>query len=463
MRRLIILLVVALSLGAGAVWAGPILQSEQCEIPAGQIIEGHLFVLCQRLVINGRVTGDVAGAAVVADINGEVDGSLYLAAGRLNVRGSVGGNLHFAGPVLYLRPEARLSSPHTNLYSFALTSRVETPITGHVTGAGYELYVGAAATGDVYFAGTSLTIRAPVAGSVFTSVGSSTDTSSQLRSVTQWFEPGLDLGLPGLTVTDHGSIGGELAYSSTSPGTIEGPVTAVNFERLAPVTALDPNADFGDSAGRYLGAVLRDFIATLLIGVFIVLLAPRAVRPPVQTLYYRALPSFSIGLITFVLSFPAFLLAAFVGLGTVLLISLLGFSDFTVTAAVVMGLVVVAASALFYFTAVLVSRVVVSVALARPLVRRLQPSLTPRVESLLALALGGLFTALFSALPAVGIAVTALITFVGLGAMLLALRRTNRMNDQPPAPDEPVEPPPPRLLPRGPGTDNLPEGFTWWE
>lgn len=463
MRRWIILLVVALSLGASAVWAGPILQSEQCEIPAGQVIEGNLFVFCQRLVINGRVTGDVAGAALVADINGEIDGSLYLASGRLNVRGSIGGSVHFAGPVLYLRPEARLSSPHSNLYSFALTSRIETAITGHITGAGYELYVGSAATGDVYFAGTSLTIRAPVAGSVFTSVGSSTDTSSQLRSVTQWFEPGLDLGLPGLTVTDHGAIGGELVYSGTTPGAIDGPVTAVNFERLAPITALDPNADFGDSAGRYLGAVLRDFIATLLIGVVIVLLAPRAVRPPVQALYSKSLPCFSIGLITFVLSFPAFLLAAFVGVGMVLLISLLGFTDFTITAAVVIGLVLVAAGALFYFTAVLISRVVVSIALARPLVRRLQPSLSPRVESLLSLALGGLVTALFSALPVIGIAVTALITFAGLGAMLLTLRRTNRVNGEPPVPDEASEPPPPRLLPRGPGTDNLPDGFNWWE
>ncbi len=205
MRRTILLLLVTLCVGAGSVSASAILQADQCSVAADEVIEGNLFILCQNLVMDGRVTGDIIGAAASADINGSVDGSLYLLAGRANVRGTIGQDVHFAGPVIYLRPGAVLTGAQSDIYSLSLTTRVETPVPGNVTGAGYELYIGAPVSGDVYFAGTSLTINAPVEGDVNASVGSATDTSQQLRSVTQWFESGLALGSPGLTITEFGS------------------------------------------------------------------------------------------------------------------------------------------------------------------------------------------------------------------------------------------------------------------
>jgi hypothetical protein len=82
---------------------------------------------------------------------------------------------------------------------------------------------------------------------------------------------------------------------------------------------------------------------------------------------------------------------------------------------------------------------------------------------LIALALGGLLLSLLSALPAVGLLITAFITFIGLGAILLGLRRDSRAVPAAALEDEPIAappPPPPALLPRGPGTDNLPQGFS---
>ncbi|MBL8148017.1 MAG: hypothetical protein JNL34_16695 [Anaerolineae bacterium] len=467
MRRSFFLLWCLIFFGAGAVSASALLQAEQCHVPADQVIEGNLYVLCQRLVVEGRVTGDVVGAALTADIDGRVDGSVTMLAGRLNVRGIVGSDIYVAGPVIYLRPEARLSSPSADVYTFALTTQVNTPITGNVNGAGYELLIGAPVSGHINFAGTSLTIDAPVGGDVVASVGSSTDTSQQLRTVTNWIEPELVLGAPGLTVTENGAIGGRLVYSSPNPGTLNGPVGGgVTYERVVPSSELAGNGSLTDAVGGYLQAVLRDYVATVLVGVVLILALPRAVRSSRQAIYRKPLPSFSVGLITFVLSFPAFLLALIIGLAIVMLISLLGFSDFTITAAFVIGLLVVAAGALFYFTAVLVSRVVVAVTVARPLARRLGVTPDSRVELLAALAIGGLFLAAASALPVVGILVTALITFIGLGAILIAMRRTNgaARPGSPAGDDEsPHAPPPPRLLPRGPGTENLPDGFTWWE
>ena len=466
MRRSLFLLWSLLFFGVSAVSASAMLQAEQCHVPADQVIEGNLYVFCQRLAVEGRVTGDVVGAALTAEITGTVDGSVTMVAGRLNVRGVVGADIYMAGPVIYLRPEARLSSQNADVYTFALTTQVNTPVTGNVNGAGYELFIGAPVSGHINFAGTSLTIDAPVGGDVVASVGSSTDTSQQLRSVTNWIEPELVLGVPGLTLTGNGAIGGRLVYSSPNPGTLAGPVGGgVTYEPVIASSELNANGSLGDAIGGYLQAVLRDYIATLLVGVVLILALPRAVRSSRQAIYRKPLPSFSVGLITFVLSFPAVLLALIIGLAVVMLISLLGFSGFTITAAFVIGLLVVATGALFYFTAVLVSRVVVAAMVARPLARRMGAAPDSRVELLASLAIGGLILAAVSALPVIGILVTALITFIGLGAILLGLRRENRAARPGSAAsdDEPPPAPAPRLLPRGPGTENLPDGFNWWE
>ncbi|HYO89836.1 MAG TPA: hypothetical protein VER79_14400 [Candidatus Limnocylindrales bacterium] len=464
MRRWIILVLIGLGVGAGSVSAAAVLQADQCSVAAEEVIEGNLIVLCQQLVVDGHVTGDIVGAAASADINGQVDGSLYLLAGRVNVRGAVGQDVHFAGPVIYLRPDSQLAGEQSDVYSLALTTRIETPVPGNVTGAGYELYIGAPVGGNVHFSGTTLTINASVEGDVNASVGSATDSTQQLRSVTQWFESGLALGSPGLTITGVGSVGGDMTYRSPETATIDGRVVgALNFVRTATQPTLDPEADLGTTLSRYIEAVVRDFIATLIVGLLFVVFAPRTIVPAVQTLYWKIFPSFAVGLFTFILAFPAFLLAALVGVGIVFVISLLGFADFTTTAAFVITLAIIATAALFFITAVLVSRVVVSAAIGRPLLRRFQRSFNGRVEMLLSLALGGLIAAALSALPAVGILFTAIFTFVGLGGIVLSLQRSRRPREEEQPAQQAIAPAPQPLLPRGPGTDNLPEGFTWWE
>jgi hypothetical protein len=466
MRRWLIVVLIALGMTGGAVSAAVLQQADPCTVAADEVVEGNLFALCQQLTVEGRVTGDIVGVVLGADLNGRIDGSVYLLGGRVNLRGRVGQDVHFAGPVIYLRPGAELAGEQSDIYSVALTTRVETPVPGNVSAAGYELYIGAPVQGNVYFSGTSLTINAVIEGNVEASVGSSTDTTQQLRSVAQWFESGLALGSPGLTITEFGVINGDLNYSSPEIAAIDGRVIgALNFVRTATQPTLDPDADLGTTLGRYLEAVLRDFIATLIVGLLFVAFVPRAIVPPVQIMYWKIFPSFAVGLFTFVLAFPAFLLAAIVGVGVVFLISLLGFADFTFTAAFVITLSIVAIAALFFITAVLVSRVVVSTAIGRPLLRRFGQPMNGRLELLVSLLIGALITAALSAAPVIGILFTAIFTFVGLGAIALALQASRRSREEPAARPAPVAAaaPPPLLLPRGPGTDNLPDGFTWWE
>lgn len=464
MRRWVIVLLIVLGAGASSASAAAVLQSDLCTVAADEIIEGNLFVLCQQLIVNGHVTGDIVGVAASADLYGQIDGSLYLLGGRMNVRGSIGQDIHFAGPVIYLRPEAQMTGEKSDIYSLSLTTRVESAVPGSVTGAGYELYIGAPVGGNVYFSGTSLTINAVVGGNVEASVGSATDTTHQLRSVTQWLESGLALGTPGLTITESGAVHGDLNYTSPEAAIIDGRVSGIiDFIRSAAQPALDPDGDLGTTISRYVEAVLRDFIATMIVGLLFIVFAPRSLIPAIQLLYWKFFPSFAVGLFTFVLAFPAILLAAIIGVGVVFLISLLGFTDFTITAAFVIALSIVAIAALFFITAVLVSRVVISMAIGRPLLRRFGRRFDGRLELLISLTVGALIAAGLSVAPVIGILFTALFTFVGLGGIVLTLQPSRRTREGALPPSLAASMPPPLLLPRGPGTDNLPEGFTWWE
>jgi hypothetical protein len=110
--------------------------------------------------------------------------------------------------------------------------------------------------------------------------------------------------------------------------------------------------------------------------------------------------------------------------------------------------------------------VIIATAIGRPLLRRFGRPLNGRLELIVSLLIGALIAAALSAAPVIGILFTAIFTFVGLGAIALALQASRRSREEPAeraAPVATAAPPPPLLLPRGPGTENLPDGFTWWE
>jgi hypothetical protein len=97
-----------------------------------------------------------------------------------------------------------------------------------------------------------------------------------------------------------------------------------------------------------------------------------------------------------------------------------------------------------------------------------------RVEEragIIAVLLGIALLALLAALPVIGWLINALAAFLGLGAILtLILRQLEKARQRADAPqtppsDAPLQIPPPMVEDHllGPGMDNLPDGFKWWD
>lgn len=72
---------------------GKIRTGDTISIPAGETIEGDLYIFGGQITMAGRVTGDLVVFGGEVDIRGDVDGDLFVGAGTLDVSGTVGGDL----------------------------------------------------------------------------------------------------------------------------------------------------------------------------------------------------------------------------------------------------------------------------------------------------------------------------------------------------------------------------------
>ncbi|MFQ3566033.1 MAG: polymer-forming cytoskeletal protein [Aggregatilineales bacterium] len=476
-KGLIAVIVVLLLSQAQFVSARELLSDTDCVLAADEAIEGSLFAACRSLVIEGRIEGDLIAAAVMAQINGIVTGNVFMLAGQLDVRGTIGRDLHFAGPLLHLHPEAVFSDERGSLYAFSLSTHLEgAAVPGIVLGGGYQLLIHGPVGGNIDYWGSALVIDSTVGGEVNASVGDPSSTGvAQLRTLLRPFQFDVTLADPGLLVTQQSMVMGVLIYSAPAPGTILAtlPNEAVFIQTNTQTIIAPPEGtSFVEGLRLYLGQTIREYITIALIGIFTLLVAPRSMQAPVNVVAFRSPPSLGIGLITFIISFPLLLIIIVFSTLAILLLSLLNVQDLTLVAVVVLTMLSVGSASLFYFFAIFISRVVVSLAIGRLILRRRRAEPVKRRDMMISLFVGVGLLSLVVSLPLVGWIFNAIAAFLGLGALMLLLqeqvresRRAAPPHELPSDPHEARRLPPPLVVdePRLPGTDNLPEGFNWWK
>lgn len=469
-----------------AVAARDLQRGDNCTIAADETVVGNLFVLCRALTVEGHVTGNLMGAATDIRLDGAVDGDVYLVGWALDVSGQVGDDVHFAGPVARLHPPARLASQTSSLLTLTLSTAIQPDVTvpGSVIGAGYQLLLNGTVEDEVQFWGSALTIAGTVGSDVNAQVGDADVDIAQLQTVLSLFTD-IVLTNPGLRVRDGAQIDGQLTYAGPTAGVIA-PGSLAHPPSYTPVVV---QPDFSQLAGEeeaglslYLSQVVREFIALAVIGVLGLLVVPRGLQAPLQTLRARALPSLAVGLLTFI-SLLIVIGVALILTGLIIfLIARLGINELTFTIAAILGIVDIGGSGLLIFVSIFVSRVVVSLALGQLLMHLLRRQPIRSFGVFVHLGVGGLVLALLVALPIFGLLMNGIAVFFGLGAILLTLQ--SRMDAArsatnapryvavtapalPRHPDEPKPPPPPPPImddePRALGMDNLPDGFEWWD
>lgn len=479
-KRIAALLLVLLVI-TGTASAREILNQDDCHVAANQTVQGNLFVMCRVLSIEGAVTGNLIGVAADTLIDGSIAGDVYLLGSTLRISGVIGEDVHFAGGVLNILSSARFDGEHADLYAATISSTIArgTTIPGSTIGLGYQLLVEGSVGGEMAFWGSTLEVRGDVAGDIDATVGGGDSASiAQLRAV---FAPlNVELHDPGLIIGEAAQVGGTLRYSAPQPGQIDGTLAnPVVFDEIS-VPSLDAIELEAESAGRtfnvYVASVINEFTTLSLIGVIGLLFAPSALQMPIRSIQLRPLPSLAVGMLAFLLSFVIFIVLFGLSLLLLLIFVLLRLNDLALALGIMLGIVDVGSASMFYFAAIFVSRVILSLTIGRFLVRAFgglyDNSTRTTFYSLFA---GVAALALLASLPVFGVLINAFAMFVGLGAMLSVLMAQLRsLRETPPpvitagdaftAPALKAPPPPTwEQVSSAPGMDNLPNGFKWWD
>lgn len=491
-RRLVIALLVLLLLPVGVVSAVEIMQETTCTIAQGETMRGNLYVACRDLTIDGTVDGHVFGAVVSARINGTVTRNLYLLAGEVVIAGEVAGDVHVAGGVLsYPAPDEPGQIVNSDIVALTLSTEIApgAQVAGEIVSLGYQLVMGGDTAGSIDFWGSTLSIGGQVGGDVTATVGSSetVGTATQIETLLIFLPIQTTLYDPGLTLTPEAFIAGDLTYRAyTAQDFAQQVGGAITFTALQTAPTFEDLAieeNRGTALGLYFQQVAREFTTLGLLGFALLALTPGFIRMAIFHIRHSAWSSLGLGALCFTISFPVLLVVVVISLLILFLLSFLNLDGLLFAGGVLVGLVNIGGTSLFYFAAIYASRAIVCIALGRLIVYRFDPSSTFRAW-FISLLIGTGILALTASLPLIGFIVNAGALFVGLGAIIHVIQTQLRRLREPsesavraashpvtavpviiPAP--PPRPIPPPILeeraPRPLGMDNLPEGFTWWD
>jgi len=490
----VLLAILTLMLLAGTTLGREILEDRQCVIPANQTVRGTLFVLCEELQIDGRVEGNVFGGAIRATINGEVTGSLYLLSFDTLITGAIAGDVHFVGAMLDVyqaQPTSDDASPPNPLNGNLLTVTLSTilgdavTVPGSITQVGYQLVIEGQVEDEINFWGSALIIDGAVNNRVYATVGDPESDGSQIETILIPFGFDVQLRNPGLVILPGAQVDGALTYIGPTEAIIEGEVSGrVDYTEIIPLSQLPTSVEPG-VVSTIVRNSFREFSTLLVIGVLGLVFAPRWLLNPITHLRSRPISSLSVGMLSFILSFPIFLIMLLLSLALLVGLFLLGLDGVLVVSSVVLVTVNLAGISLFYLGAIFIARVIVALAIGRFLVRRIWGSNQGVRVQYVCMGIGTLIIAVLASIPAIGWIINAVALFLGLGALLTLLidyfghlRESSFSGEwsitapinRVPSPlrqqiesnqpvQLPIPPPPDEPPPAPPGMTNLPTGF----
>lgn len=411
-------------------YAATIGTGETYEVASGETIEGNLYASGGTVRVDGRVTGDViaAGGLVEVGPDGVVEGDLTGAGPSVLIKGTVNGDVRAAGPVVQADSGAKIGGEFIGAgYSVGLAKGASVGDDMMVV-FGAQGLVDGVVDGDLIFRGAGLEINGTVDGNVDAEVDKKGGTMPPMMMfpfMPYSAQPPRTIAT-GLTLGPDAQIGGDLQY--TSPEEIELPAGAVAGVVKSQVKA--PEAGGGEAAEvavkearnpvvTWLIESVKDLIALFLIGLLLLWLTPRVLGGVGEVLSARALPSAGWGCLTVV----------------AVVVGLIALTVATVFALVVTALLhigpligpILSASAvlgvLMTFGMVLVAWAA-CVAVSLWIGQRLFARTTAAPNGVVILLVGAIIFALLINIPWVGGLIEFVGVLLGIGALVLYLRRS---------------------------------------
>jgi len=336
-------------------------------VASGEVVDGDLYVAGSNIIIDGTVNGDIFGVGQTITINGTVNGGVSVAgqtitvngeiargarlAGQtVNVSGNINGDLVAAGQTVNVTSTAKIGR---DLILATATARIDGHINGNIKGGASEVTLSNGVEGDI------------------------------------------ELEVDKLTIASTANIQGNLVYTSETEAKIQSgaQVGGVTTHKLPPVKE-KPAAGIG-LWGKVIG-----FLMTLVLGIVIVLLAPRRVKAITESIRTRPWPSLGWGAAILIVTPIAALIVCITVIG--LPIGLIALALYTIA---------------IYLTQLFVGLLIGQLIIGA--FRRVET----RAALVGALALGLAILTLLKLIPFVGFFIGLATILFGLGAILVSERK----------------------------------------
>jgi hypothetical protein len=217
---------------------------------SGEVIDGDLYVAGKTIIIDSTINGDLIAAGQTIMVNGIVNGSIIAAAQTVNINGEVTHAVRVIGETLN--------------------------ISGII---GRDLL---AAVGNF-----STTSTAEIGGDLLLGAGSA--------RIDGLIKGDINSGVKSLTIASTASIQGKLNYISGNEANIQS-----GAQIRSMITHKLPHVKKGLAAGIGLWWIVIGFLMTLVLGIVIILLAPRRVKAVTESIRTRPWASLGWGVVILV-------------------------------------------------------------------------------------------------------------------------------------------------------------------
>lgn len=365
----LLLAVLATVLVAVPALAAEVRSGGDVTIASGEVIDGDLYLAGNHITVDGTINGELWAAGGTITINGMINGSLVAIGQTVNINGEVAQTVRAASATVSVS-----GNIGGDLLAFAGEVSVASvaEIGGDlILGAG-SAYINGLIKGYIKGGGGDVTLADGVGGEV-------------------------EIRVDSLTVTSGANIQGDLTYTSENEADIQ-PGAQIGGTTAHRLPKLEDTAKFGFFSGVW-GKVLG-FLMILLVGVIIVLLAPR--RTALFADSIRKRPWLSLG-------WGALILFATPIAVIVACITIVG---------IPLGLIALA----LYAIAIYLSQIPVALFIGRWIIGRFR-GVESRAILVGALALGLAIISLLKLIPYFGFVIGLATVLFGLGTLVVSWRR----------------------------------------
>ncbi|MBC8874547.1 MAG: hypothetical protein H8E44_34350 [Planctomycetes bacterium] len=357
------LVVAASQLGpTGMAIAAQFRSGDKVVVEADEIVEEDLYVCASEVTIDGRIQGDLIVFAGHITVNGLIDGDLIAVGQTVLLTGAVDDDVRMAGQVLKLASRSDVADD-VIAAGFSFEAEDDSTVGGEINYAGFQ----AKLAGSVDKGITASTANCELSGAVGGDVRLGVDPNKDAPSP-QAFSSTPRVAIPtvpaGLTVASSAKIDGILAYRSPVEGNIDKDAEiagGIEYQRHSVSTSSEAELTNREKAI----ALAREFACVAIIGLCVLLVAPRwsqSLAESIRTRPFASLGGGVLGIVFFVISLIVFLGLIFI-LGFAF--SLATLEELVPVVAMVGALSLVGMVGGFWFFTSYLAQIAVSLALGR--------------------------------------------------------------------------------------------------